>query len=109
MTVTPGTGQALKRFGRSLIGGVVITWSLSLFIDIVDIFVGNQDLLLLQRLPLAWILYWPKLFLHAGPHISDLDRGVSSLVDTILCAVLVYGVCTIRARRDRRANHHKGG
>src|SRR5215204_1630902 len=60
--------------------------ALYLLIGLADIFVGDPTTPLLQRFPLAWFLYWPKLFLPYRDKITDLDLIVSLSLDLVVFA-----------------------
>ena len=77
----------------------VITF-LYLLISLCDIFVGDQRTPLLQRVRLAWVLYWPKLLLSQRPEITDRDLLVSLSVDLVVFSTAIFFTLWLRTRRQ---------
>jgi hypothetical protein len=94
----PTVTRILRHFGACLGAGITATWVLWFLVDVADLFTVDSDLLLLQRLPLAWLLYWPKLILQRGSHLREIDRVFSLTVNVVLFALLFCALRFIRRR-----------
>jgi hypothetical protein len=76
----------------SLKRGFTVACIVYFLLDLVAVFVGDPVTPLLSRLPLAWIWYWPKLFLAGNATVTDRDLFVSLALNVAAYTILIYAI-----------------
>ena len=83
---------------RALVLTAVLYLIVGLF---APIFVGDPVTPLLERFPLAWILYWPKLFLGLNSAVSNRDLVICLGFNIAAYSVVIYTITYLLRRRER--------
>src|SRR5256885_848583 len=90
-----------KKILLSLGAGVQITLNLFLAFVIIGLIEGNAEIPLLQRLPIAWLYYWPKLILNSSKYLNNSDELVSFFSNIIIYSFLTCAFLVLRAKRKK--------
>jgi hypothetical protein len=77
---------------HSLKRAFTLTCAVYFLLGLIDVFAGDPIIPLLERLPLAWIWYWPKLFLSRSTTVTDRELFVSLAVNIAVYTVAIYAV-----------------
>jgi hypothetical protein len=87
------------RLWLSLKRAFTVTAAVYFVLTIVALFVGDPMTPLLNRFPLAWIWYWPKLFLWSGATVTDRDLIVSLALNIVAYTTLIYAISYLMDQR----------
>lgn len=94
-----------KAIWLSLKRAFSLTAAVYLSLEVAAIFVGDPVAPLLQRFPLAWILYWPKIFFMPNTALTDRDLAVCLVLNIAAYTLLIYAVTYLGWRR-RKMEHN---
>jgi hypothetical protein len=87
------------RLWLSLKRAFTLTCVVYFLIEFIEIFSGDPIVPLLKRLPLAWVWYWPKLFLSRGAIVTDRDLFVSLALNIAAYTVVIYAISWLMVKR----------
>ena len=89
------------RFWLSLKRAFTVTAAVYFLLGIVGLFAGDPATPLLNRFPLAWIWYWPKLFFGGGATVTDRDLIISLALNVAAYTMLIYAISYLMDQRRR--------
>jgi hypothetical protein len=87
------------RLWLSLKRAFTVTAAIYFVLTIVALFVGDPMTPFLNRFPLAWIWYWPKLFLGGGATVTDRDLIISLALNIAAYTMLIYAISYLMDQR----------
>jgi hypothetical protein len=76
-----------------------VTAAVYFLLAIGGLFIGDPTTPLLNRFPLAWIWYWPKLFLAGSATVTDRDLIVSLVLNIAAYTILIYAISFLMNNR----------
>jgi outer membrane lipoprotein-sorting protein len=98
-----------RRVWLSLNRGFTLTAVVYFLLHIVEVFVGEPTTPLLERLPLAWVWYWPKLFFSRSANTTDRDLFFALVVNIIVYTIAFYGISLLADGRTTNKKIRSAG
>ena len=90
-----------RRLWQSLKRAFTLTSIVYFLLQIINVFAGDPITPFLIRLPLAWVWYWPKLFLRGSATITDRDLFVCLALNIAAYTVVIYAITCLRDNGKR--------